>query len=179
MWDGMDIEDIQRLARWWFCRDDRRKRRSMWAATEAGGSIDDLVHEVVIALWKHPPPRDVNPSTAVCNQCLWVSGSLLKLAKRRRDTMNGFDPGTDHYETGRIAESNEMRTAIFRVLKTLSYREREIIKLRYGLEDGYNYSLEQTARIFRVTRERIRQIESKALLKMSHFTRSRHLKGFT
>ncbi|MFN9973932.1 MAG: sigma-70 family RNA polymerase sigma factor, partial [Phycisphaerae bacterium] len=64
------------------------------------------------------------------------------------------------------------------VLKSLTYREREIIKLRYGLGDGYSYTLEETGRIFKVTRERIRQIESKALKKLQHHTRAIHLKGF-
>jgi RNA polymerase primary sigma factor len=64
------------------------------------------------------------------------------------------------------------------VLKTLTYREREIIKLRYGLGDGYTYTLEEVGRIFRVTRERVRQIEAKAVRKLQHPVRSRQLKGF-
>jgi RNA polymerase primary sigma factor len=71
-----------------------------------------------------------------------------------------------------------LRDKINHVLKSLTYREREIIKLRYGLGDGYSYTLEETGRIFKVTRERIRQIESKALRKLQHHTRSEHLKGF-
>jgi RNA polymerase primary sigma factor len=71
-----------------------------------------------------------------------------------------------------------LRDKINHVLKSLTYREREIIKLRYGLGDGYSYTLEETGRIFKVTRERIRQIESKALRKLQHHTRSDHLKGF-
>ncbi|QDU38279.1 RNA polymerase sigma factor SigA [Maioricimonas rarisocia] len=71
-----------------------------------------------------------------------------------------------------------LRDKINHVLKSLTYREREIIKLRYGLGDGYSYTLEETGRIFKVTRERIRQIESKALRKLQHHTRSEHLRGF-
>ena len=71
-----------------------------------------------------------------------------------------------------------LKDKIDHVLKSLTYREREIIKLRYGLGDGYSYTLEETGRIFKVTRERIRQIESKALRKLQHHTRSEHLKGF-
>lgn len=71
-----------------------------------------------------------------------------------------------------------LRDKIHHVLKSLTYREREIIKLRYGLGDGYSYTLEETGRIFKVTRERIRQIESKALKKLQHHTRSDHLRGF-
>ena len=64
------------------------------------------------------------------------------------------------------------------VLKTLTYREREIIKLRYGLGDGYTYTLEEVGRIFKVTRERVRQIEAKAVRKLQHPLRSKQLKGF-
>ena len=64
------------------------------------------------------------------------------------------------------------------VLKTLTYREREIIKLRYGLGDGYTYTLEEVGRIFKVTRERVRQIEAKAVKKLQHPVRSKQLKGF-
>ncbi len=71
-----------------------------------------------------------------------------------------------------------LRDKINHVLKSLTYREREIIKLRYGLGDGYSYTLEETGRIFKVTRERIRQIESKALRKLQQETRAEHLKGF-
>jgi RNA polymerase primary sigma factor len=71
-----------------------------------------------------------------------------------------------------------LRKKIDQVLRSLTYREREIIKLRYGLGDGYSYTLEETGRIFKVTRERIRQIESKALRKLQHATRSEHLRGF-
>jgi len=64
------------------------------------------------------------------------------------------------------------------VLKTLSYREREIIKLRYGIGDGYTYTLEEVGRIFKVTRERVRQVEAKAIKKLQHPVRSRKLEGF-
>ena len=58
------------------------------------------------------------------------------------------------------------------LLKTLTYREREIIRLRYGLADGYSYTLEEVGRIFKVTRERVRQIEAKAVRKLQHPVRS-------
>jgi RNA polymerase primary sigma factor len=71
-----------------------------------------------------------------------------------------------------------LRTRINRVLKSLSYREREIIKLRYGLGDGYSYTLEEVGHIFKVTRERIRQIEAKAVRKLQQPSRSQDLVGF-
>ncbi|MBC8291219.1 MAG: RNA polymerase sigma factor RpoD [Planctomycetes bacterium] len=76
------------------------------------------------------------------------------------------------------ATQEMLKDKIDAVLKTLTYREREIIKLRYGLGDGYTYTLEEVGRIFKVTRERVRQIEAKAVRKLQHPVRSRQLKGF-
>ncbi|HYW81080.1 MAG TPA: sigma-70 family RNA polymerase sigma factor [Thermoguttaceae bacterium] len=77
------------------------------------------------------------------------------------------------------AASNELlRERIEGLLKTLTYREREIIRLRYGLGDGYTYTLEEVGRIFKVTRERVRQIEAKAVRKLQHPVRSQQLAGF-
>ncbi|HBI44402.1 MAG TPA: RNA polymerase sigma factor RpoD [Planctomycetales bacterium] len=76
------------------------------------------------------------------------------------------------------AAGEMLKEKIDQVLKTLTYREREIIKLRYGLGDGYTYTLEEVGRIFKVTRERVRQIEAKAVRKLQHPVRSRQLEGF-
>jgi len=76
------------------------------------------------------------------------------------------------------ATQEMLKDKIDYVLKTLTYREREIIKLRYGLGDGYTYTLEEVGKIFKVTRERVRQIEAKAVRKLQHPVRSRQLKGF-
>ena len=76
------------------------------------------------------------------------------------------------------ATQDMLKDKIDVVLKTLTYREREIIKLRYGLGDGYTYTLEEVGRIFKVTRERVRQIEAKAVRKLQHPVRSTQLKGF-
>ncbi len=76
------------------------------------------------------------------------------------------------------ATQEMLRSRIEQVLKTLTYREREIIKLRYGIGDGYTYTLEEVGRIFKVTRERVRQVEAKAIRKLQHPVRSRKLVGF-
>ena len=65
-----------------------------------------------------------------------------------------------------------------RVLSTLTRREEKVIRLRFGLGDGTPRTLEEVGRKFNVTRERIRQIEAKALRKMRHPTRLRKLHGF-
>jgi RNA polymerase primary sigma factor len=82
-------------------------------------------------------------------------------------------------ETPDRSAANEMLSArIEQVLKTLTYREREILKLRYGIGDGYTYTLEEVGRIFKVTRERVRQVEAKAIRKLQHPVRSRKLASF-
>ncbi len=78
----------------------------------------------------------------------------------------------------RAASQEMLREKIEGLLKTLTYREREIIRLRYGLGDGYTYTLEEVGRIFKVTRERVRQIEAKAVRKLQHPVRSKQLEGF-
>lgn len=77
-----------------------------------------------------------------------------------------------------LAAQQTLRQRIEHVLKSLTYREREIIKLRYGIGDGCTYTLEEVGRIFNVTRERVRQVEAKALRKLQHPVRSRKLVGF-
>lgn len=76
------------------------------------------------------------------------------------------------------AAQDMLKQRIEAVLKTLTYREREIIKLRYGIGDGYTYTLEEVGRIFKVTRERVRQVEAKAIRKLQHPVRARKLQGF-
>lgn len=76
------------------------------------------------------------------------------------------------------ATTDTLKHRIEQVLKSLTYREREIIKLRYGIGDGYTYTLEEVGRIFKVTRERVRQVEAKAIRKLQHPVRSRKLAGF-
>ena len=73
------------------------------------------------------------------------------------------------------ATQEMLKERIDMVLKTLSYREREIIKLRYGIGDGYTYTLEEVGRIFKVTRERVRQVEAKAIRKLQHPVRARQV----
>jgi RNA polymerase primary sigma factor len=78
----------------------------------------------------------------------------------------------------KLANNGLLREKIEELLKTLTYREREIVRLRYGLADGYCYTLEEVGRIFKVTRERVRQIEAKAVSKLQHPVRSCELSEY-
>jgi RNA polymerase primary sigma factor len=71
-----------------------------------------------------------------------------------------------------------LREKLSDVLTTLTERERKILEMRFGLLDGYERTLEEIGKMYNVTRERIRQIEAKALRKLRHPTRVRHLQGF-
>ncbi len=86
----------------------------------------------------------------------------------------------DYREDDPLYEMNHemLRARISDALQTLDYREREIIRLRYGLADGYAYTLEEVGKIFSVTRERVRQIETKAVRALQHPSRARRLSCF-
>jgi RNA polymerase primary sigma factor len=71
-----------------------------------------------------------------------------------------------------------LKDQVMEVLASLTPRERKVLELRFGLEDGRSRTLEEVGREFNVTRERIRQIEAKALRKLRHPTRSRKLKDY-
>ena len=86
------------------------------------------------------------------------------------------DPSSDN--PVRNASNGVLRDRIDSLLQTLTYREREIIRLRYGLTDGFSYTLEEVGRIFKVTRERVRQIEAKAVAKLQNPVRAKMLEGF-
>ncbi|MCS7471693.1 sigma-70 family RNA polymerase sigma factor [Stieleria sp. ICT_E10.1] len=89
-----------------------------------------------------------------------------------------FVEDNDSLNPVHMASGGILRGKIDELLKTLTYREREIIRLRYGLVDGYSYTLEECGRIFKVTRERVRQIEAKAVAKLQSPSRADRLASF-
>ncbi|RMG15643.1 MAG: sigma-70 family RNA polymerase sigma factor [Planctomycetota bacterium] len=114
---------------------------------------------------------------------------LLELHRSSLSLDQPYGNGEDGY-FGELIEDNKSETpvdasqhamlkeSIQTLLKTLSYREREVLKLRYGLGDGYTYTLEEVGAIFKVSRERIRQIEVGALQKLQLPQRRDKLRGF-
>ena len=86
----------------------------------------------------------------------------------------------DHRDDDPLYETNQhsLKMRIEEAMESLNHREREILRLRYGLADGYTYTLEEVGKIFSVTRERVRQIESKAVRKLQQPYRSRALASF-
>ena len=92
--------------------------------------------------------------------------------------LGDFIPDEDTPSPSESASTNILREVIERELNTLTPREAHVIKLRFGLYDGRTRTLEEVGKEFDITRERIRQIEAKALRKLRHPSRARHLKGF-
>ncbi|HXJ56514.1 MAG TPA: RNA polymerase sigma factor RpoD [Verrucomicrobiae bacterium] len=93
-------------------------------------------------------------------------------------TVSDFVEDTTAENPAEMTSRNLLRSRMADVLATLTDRERRVLELRFGLADGYERTLEEVGKQFRVTRERIRQIEAKALRKMRHPTRLRYFRGF-
>ena len=92
--------------------------------------------------------------------------------------LGDFVPDEEVHTPVDAASNMVLREQLERVLSSLSEREREVLKLRFGLEDGYSRTLEEVGHIFEVTRERIRQIEAKALKKLRHPSRNKRLRDY-
>ena len=92
--------------------------------------------------------------------------------------LGDFIPDDDTPSPAEATSTNILREELERQLHTLTPREEHVIKLRFGLYDGRNRTLEDVGKEFDITRERIRQIEAKALRKLRHPSRAKHLKGF-
>jgi len=126
--------------------------------------------------------REVKISVSEAKRVLKISRHQISLDRtvgESADSAFGDFIEDDKAESPVSAAAQEMlKEKIESVLDTLTYREREIIKLRYGIGDGYTYTLEEVGKKFMVTRERVRQIEAKAVRKLQHPVRSRKLEGF-
>ena len=92
--------------------------------------------------------------------------------------LGDFVEDTDSPSPSETASYSLLREQLDAVLDTLTLREKEVIRLRFGLDDGRTRTLEEVGRQFRITRERIRQIEAKALRKLRHPSRSKTLKDY-
>ncbi|MFV1967048.1 MAG: RNA polymerase sigma factor RpoD/SigA [Pirellulaceae bacterium] len=108
-----------------------------------------------------------------------VPASLDRPVGQDEDTQFGeLLQDSAEYSPDEGAGQKMLNFRIRSLLKKLTWREQEIIKMRFGLGDGYNYTLEEVAHVFRVTRERIRQIEARALQKLKDPRTSSQLVGF-
>ena len=136
---------------------------------------------------------DVSPTLAeIANTSGAAPGDLDKALRVSRQPLSLDTPvgeGSDNVYGDMLEDTRQvdpmveisradLRRILDDILSALSEREREIIRLRYGFVDGYNYTLEEVGKIFEVTRERVRQIEAKAVRKLQHPMRAKRLYPF-
>jgi len=150
------------------------------------GKVRGMTADFIQRVGREPNPEEVAEETG-----LSIDDARC-IMKMTRQPLSLDQPVGDHednffgefLEEGRdddpLYETNldMLKRRLDDVMHDLSYREREIIRLRYGLADGYAYTLEEVGKIFSVTRERVRQIESKAVRKLQQPYRARALVGF-
>ena len=180
-------------ATWWIRQaitravaDQSRTIRVPVHMVEVMTRVRNLSQELVQILGRDPTPEEVAEHGKMelhDAQCILM---MLKQPLSLDQTVGDSDENefgdfiNDHREFDPLARANHdaLTTELKDAMEVLSWREREILKLRYGLGDGYCYTLEEVGRIFQVTRERIRQIENKAVQKLQQPFRSKKLKSF-
>ncbi|AWM36384.1 RNA polymerase sigma factor SigA [Gemmata obscuriglobus] len=180
-------------ATWWIRQaitraiaDQARTIRIPVHMIETMSKLRNVSKQLLQELGREPTVQETADAAKIsyeeCKRVLKISRQPISLDRpvgESEDSYFGDFIEDNSVESPVNAATNEMlKDKIEGVLKTLTYREREIIKLRYGLGDGYTYTLEEVGRIFKVTRERVRQIEAKAVRKLQHPVRSRQLEGF-
>jgi len=126
--------------------------------------------------------RDIGVSTAKVSEILKIAQDPVSLetpvGEADESHLGDFIPDEDTLSPSDAAAYQMLREQLSEVLQTLTPREEMVIRLRYGLDDGRPRTLEEVGQQFQITRERIRQIEAKALRKIRHPSRSRYLKDY-
>jgi len=102
----------------------------------------------------------------------------MPIGEEEDSHLGDFIPDDDSPSPSDAVSHTMLREQLFEVLHTLTPREEQVLKLRFGLEDGRMRTLEEVGSVFNITRERIRQIEAKALRKLRHPSRSKRLKDY-
>ncbi len=180
-------------ATWWIRQaitraiaDQARTIRIPVHMIETMSKLRNVTKKLMQAKGREPTIEEIAHASAISVE---ETKRVLKISKHPISLDRPIGNGEDSYFGDFIEDENAespvnaatyemLKEKIESVLHTLSFREREIIKLRYGIGTGYTYTLEEVGRIFKVTRERVRQIEAKAVRKLQHPIRSRKLEGF-
>ncbi len=148
--------------------------------------VRNVMRELVQELGREPSPEETAERAKLSLEDTRI---IMKMA---RTPLSLDQPVGDHEDSyfGEFLEDHRdddplydthqaaLKSRIEEAMEHLNYREREILRLRYGLADGYSYTLEEVGKIFSVTRERVRQIESKAVRKLQQPYRNRSLSSF-
>jgi RNA polymerase primary sigma factor len=183
------LESIQRLMRSQRDLTQRlgREPRSEELALESGFMESDEVDEIKKVIEKKGElpaalRRKWNRATSKVEQTLRTAEEPMSLESPvgtgDNSQLGDFIEDNDALEPMDAAAREMLREQVQNALAALTDREREVLELRYGLIDGKDHTLEEVGQYFKVTRERIRQIEAKALRKLRHPTRSRDLRDY-
>jgi RNA polymerase primary sigma factor len=148
--------------------------------------IRNVVRDLVQELGREPSPEETAERAALPLEDTRIIMKMSRQPLSLDQPVGDHDDSyfgeflEDHRDDDPLYETNQaaLKHRIEEAMEHLNYREREILKLRYGLADGYAYTLEEVGRIFSVTRERVRQIESKAVRKLQQPYRSQSLSCF-
>jgi RNA polymerase primary sigma factor len=149
-------------------------------------NVRNVTHELVQVMGREPTAEEIADRAGLSLQ------DTRCMMKMERHPLSLDQPVGDHDDRyfGEFLEDQRdddplydthqqaLKQRIEEAMDALNYREREILRLRYGLADGYTHTLEEVGNIFSVTRERIRQIESKAIRKLRQPNLSRSLASF-
>ncbi len=152
-------KDVLCFLQWYISATEDRKRMAMVC-----GGFNAVINETWIRLAsRNKPWPPLKWTTIWCNQLKWTMTRLYHKSKRRPvPLLREFVDCSYEQEFPNL----ECQSEIAAVLKSLTFREREIIRLRYGLGDGFTYTLEEVGRILKMSRERVRQIEYNAMKKL-------------
>jgi RNA polymerase primary sigma factor len=180
-------------ATWWIRQtlnraiaDQGRTIRMPVHVFEVLGRLNKFKRDFLHATGRDAKPEDIAFGTRLslreCLHAIRCSRQPISLSWRiSHETDGSIGDLLEDRKQGNTDESStyaQLKERMAIVLALLSEREQEILRLRFGMGDGYVYTLEEIGRRFNVTRERIRQIELKALKKLQHPVRSRKLEGF-
>ena len=180
-------------ATWWIRQaitraiaDQARTIRIPVHMVETIHKVTKYSRQMLQELGREPPAEEIGDKIGMSadkvREILKISQDPVSLetpiGEEEDSHLGDFIPDDDTPAPADAAASTILREVIERELHTLTKREEHVIKLRFGLYDGRPRTLEEVGKEFEITRERIRQIEAKALRKLRHPSRARHLRGF-
>ncbi|MEM5775830.1 MAG: sigma-70 family RNA polymerase sigma factor [Anaerolineaceae bacterium] len=152
----------------------------------------DLMASADVAQIKHALAEKLPLDPDLQRRWVWASSKVQRILQSAEEPVSLERPvgDEDSSQLGDFIEDEEalepmdaaaremLREQVQHALAVLSERERQVLELRFGLIDGKDHTLEEVSRYFNVTRERIRQIEAKALRKLRHPSKSRNLREY-
>lgn len=180
-------------ATWWIRQAISKAISDQRRTIRVPNRVLDAVKTIRKSAREHSGTGGASPSVFEIAGFTGLSPTDIKLAQQATRPLLSLDRPIDGYDDAFFGDFLEdekgndpldlihrsaLRERLEEALLALSFREREIIRLRYGLADGYGYTLEDVGAIFGVTRERVRQLEARAVRKLQNPTRSRQLACF-